>query len=612
MGKKRTHSSTEEASLEDRSRTSGHMRSYVEPDADPDAAPAPKRLKKGKHIQIERLTDAPAPKSTEEDEKKAKKSTKSKKSVEHEEVDEEDKQMNGTEEEQVAEEEAPAGPASSTTEVIFSGTKFSELTLAPPTQKALSNMGMVTLTKIQALAIPPLLAGRDVLGQAKTGSGKTLAFLIPTLELLYKAKFAPRNGTGVIIMSPTRELALQIFGVLKELASYHSHTIGIVMGGANRSNEADKLQKGVNVLVATPGRLLDHLRNTKGFVFKNLLALVIDEADRCLEVGFEQEMHEIMNILSSTPNANNRQTLLFSATQTTKVEDLARVSFKSDKPPLYVAVDEASTVATASTLEQGYVVVPSEQRFLLLFTFLRKNAKGKKVIVFMSSCNATKYYAELLNYIDVPVMELHGKQKQAKRTKTFFEFCEASAGILLCTDVAARGLDIPEVDWIVQFDPPDDPREYIHRVGRTARAGSRGRALLFLLPEELGFLRYLKAAKVPLNEYEFPTSKIANVQAQLEKLVEKNYYLNASAREAYRSYLMAYASHGHKDIFDVQALDLTRVARGFGFPIPPRVDLKNIADSAQKSKKRGGGGGVGNKDRWGKKHYAQHGAEQEE
>ena len=160
----------------------------------------------------------------------------------------------------------------------------------------------------------------------------------------------------------------------------------------------------------------------------------------------------------------------------------------------------------------------------------------KKVVVFFSSCNSVKYHAELLNYIDIPVLDLHvgvpvilhltnpywafarlaqGKQKQQKRTNTFFEFCNAQSGILLCTDVAARGLDIPKVDWIVQFDPPDDPRDYIHRVGRTARAGKAGKSLLFLLESELGFLRYLKEARVPLNEFGFPAERVANVQSQV-------------------------------------------------------------------------------------------------
>ncbi|BGP29671.1 ATP-dependent RNA helicase [Rhodotorula toruloides] len=454
---------------------------------------------------------------------------------------------------------------------------FSSLDLSEGTRKAIDGMGFKDMTEVQARTIPPLLAGKDVLGAAKTGSGKTLAFLIPAIEMLHRLKFKPRNGTGAIVVTPTRELALQIFGVAKELCEYHNQTFAIVMGGANRKAEAEKLAKGVNLLIATPGRLLDHLQNTKGFVFSNLRALIIDEADRILEIGFEDEMRQIVALLPT----ENRQSMLFSATQTTKVTDLARVSLRPG--PLYINVDTKSETSTANNLEQGYVVCDSDKRFLLLFTFLRKNLK-KKVIVFFSSCKSVQYHGELLNYIDVPVLDLHGKQKQQKRTNTFFEFCNAPTGILLCTDVAARGLDIPKVDWIIQFDPPDDPRDYIHRVGRTARAGKQGKSLLFLLPSELGFLRFLKVAKVPLNEYSFPNDKIANVQGQLEKLIAKNYYLHQSARDGFRAYIQSYASYSLKTIFDVTQLDLAKVAKAFGFSTPPAVNI-NVGRSA-KGKKR--------------------------
>lgn len=449
---------------------------------------------------------------------------------------------------------------------------FSSLPLSEPTQTAVVHeMGFSVMTQVQAKTIPPLLAGKDVLGAAQTGSGKTLAFLIPCVELLHGAKFMPRNGTGVIIISPTRELALQLYGVAQQLMEHHTQTHGLVIGGNNRRTEAEKLVKGVNLLVSTPGRLLDHLQGTQGFVHRLLKALVIDEADRILDIGFEEEMRSILQLLPT-----DRQSMLFSATQTTKVEDLARLSLHN---PVYVGVDDSRPEATAEGLEQGYVVVPSDVRLRLLYTFLKKNRK-KKVMVFFSSCSSVKFHSELLNYIDVPVKEIHGRQKQQKRTATFFEFSKADSGTLLCTDVAARGLDIPAVDWIVQYDPPDDPKEYIHRVGRTARAGSRGKALLFLLPEELGFLRYLKAAKVPLNEYEFPQNKIANVQSQLEKLIDTNYYLHQSARDAYRSYLLAYASHQLKDVYNVHKLDLQSVAASFGFHTPPKVPLNIESRSA--------------------------------
>ncbi|KAG7254921.1 hypothetical protein CRUP_005622, partial [Coryphaenoides rupestris] len=253
----------------------------------------------------------------------------------------------------------------------FEDTTFESLSalVSENTLKAVKEMGFEHMTEIQHKSIRPLLEGRDILAAARTGSGKTLAFLIPCIELIYKLKFMPRN-----------ELAMQTYGVLKELMAHHVHTFGLLMGGSNRSAEAQRLANGVNIL------------NTAGFMYKNL---------QCLR----------------------RQTMLFSATQTRK----------------------------------GYVVCPSEKRFLLLFTFLKKNRK-KKMMVFFSSCMSVKYHYELLNYIDLPVMAIHGKQKQTKRTTTFFQFCNADTGILLCTDVAARGLDIPEVDWIIQYDPPDDPK----------------------------------------------------------------------------------------------------------------------------------------------------------
>ncbi|KAK0170857.1 hypothetical protein PV328_008654 [Microctonus aethiopoides] len=461
--------------------------------------------------------------------------------------------------------------------------KVSEKTL-----KAIEEMGLKTMTEIQAKAIPLLLEGRDLVGSAKTGSGKTLAFLIPAVELINKLKFMPRNGTGCIIISPTRELSLQTFGALKELLKHHQHTYGLLMGGADRQAEAQKLSKGVNIVVATPGRLLDHLQSTQDFLYKNLQCLIIDEADRILDIGFEEELKQIVNLLPK-----KRQTMLFSATQTKQTETITSLALK--KEPAYVGVDDKTDIATVEGLEQGYLECPSEKRFLFLFTFLKKNLQ-KKVMVFFSSCMSVKYHNDLLNYIDLPVMSIHGKQKQIKRTRTFFQFCRATSGILLCTDVAARGLDIPEVDVIVQYDPPDDPKEYIHRVGRTARGkGSTGRAVLVLRPEEMDFLSYLNEARVPVNEFNCAWDKIANIQPQLEKLIATNHYLNRSAKDAFQGYVRAYGSHQLKQIFDVKTLDLEKVGKSFGFTVPPEVDANvGVGLSTAKSVKRIESGGYSN------------------
>lgn len=280
--------------------------------------------------------------------------------------------------------------------------------------------------------------------------------------------------------------------------------------------------------------------------------------------------------------------------------------------PLFINVEEEKQYATAEGIEQGYVVCEADKRFLLvstfarslaeehwghglgrtgaqangdqLFSFLKRNM-SKKVIVFCSSCNSVAYYTSLLNFIDLPVLELHGNLKQQKRTQVFFEFINAKSGILVCTDVAARGLDVPAVDWIVQYDPPDDPRDYIHRVGRTARGSNgKGKSLLFLQPSEVAFLSHLKEARIPITQFEFPAKKVINVQSQLEKLVSQNYYLNKSAKDGFKAYIHAYSSHSLRSVFDVNKLDLAKVAKSFGFSTPPRVDIQ-LGSSMSRDKK---------------------------
>ncbi|XP_073005891.1 DEAD-box ATP-dependent RNA helicase 27-like [Typha latifolia] len=498
-------------------------------------------------------------------------------------------QSRGTDDgEEGEEEEAPSAKKSKTEAKkkgsgIMTNQPFSDLPLSEPTMKAIKEMGFVNMTQIQARSIPHLMEGKDVMGAARTGSGKTLAFLIPAVELLYHAHFSPRNGAGVIVVCPTRELAIQTHAVAKDLLKYHSQTLGLVMGGSSRKGEAEHLVKGVNLLVATPGRLLDHLQNTSAFIYRRLQCLIIDEADRILEANFEEDMKQIFKRLPE-----NRQTVLFSATQTKEVEDFARLSFKKkegEEKPVYIGVDDGRSRVTVEGLQQGYCVIPSNKRLLVLYAFLKRNM-SKKIMVFFSSCNSVKYHSELLRYIQVDCMDIHGKQKQEKRTATFFNFCKAEKGILLCTDVAARGLDIPDVDWIVQYDPPDEPKEYIHRVGRTARGeGGKGHALLFLLPEELQFLSYLKEAKVPVKEYEFNEKKVANLQSHLEKIVGENYYLGQSAKDAYRSYILSYNSHSMKHIFNVHHLNLKDVAASFCFTSPPKVNL-DLESSASKFRKK--------------------------
>ncbi|CAD2095667.1 ATP-dependent RNA helicase HAS1, putative [Plasmodium vinckei lentum] len=458
-------------------------------------------------------------------------------------------------------------------ENFYSEQKFEDLDICDALKKGLKELNFITLTEIQSKCIPHFLSGKDILGAAKTGSGKTLAFLVPSIHILYNIKFLPKNGTGVLIISPTRELCLQIYQVCTDLCKYIPQTNGIIIGGVSRNEEKKKFIHGINILIATPGRLLDHMQNTKEFNYKNLVCLIIDEADRLLQIGFEEEINLIVKRLPK-----KRQTALFSATQTTKVESLIRLSLQK---PIFIEV--TTKIATVERLQQGYALVDEDKRFLLLFTFLKRNP-SKKIMVFFNNCMSVQFYNDLLNYIDIPTFCIHGKKKQNQRLKSFNEFSAAKNAILLCTNVAARGLDIPNVNYIIQYDPPDDSKEYIHRVGRTCRGNdSAGSAIIFLMKHELKFLNYLKFYNIPVNQFAYDQNKLINIQSQMESIVTKNFHLHKMAREAFKSYLNGYVTYALKDVFDINNLNLILTSKNFGLDAPPKVDL-NLKFNVKKKK----------------------------
>ena len=445
----------------------------------------------------------------------------------------------------------------------FSNIKFSEMNLNKILLERLTLQGYETATEIQAKSIPIALKGEDIIGSAKTGSGKSLAFLIPTVEYILNH---PKNeGIQSLVITPTRELALQLYDLAKSLMNDNGTTCVLVIGGGNRKKEAEKLSSSeARIIICTPGRLIDHMVNTKKFNYNNIKILIIDEADKILKIGFEEELTEIIKLIPK-----NRQTLLFSATITPKVEDLITLSVKN-----YENIRIKSSDPTVSTLEQGYLIIDADKKFLFLFTFFKKN-KNSKILVFFATCKEVEFYSSLLNYVDVPVLSITGEYKQQKRSTTFMEFCSLDKGILLCTDVAQRGLDIPDVDWVIQYDPPHDPEEYLHRVGRTARGANKvGKALLMIMQNEINFIRMLQLYKIKLDEFQFPEKKLAKVQEQLEKLVnKKDKYLLNLATEAYRAYIHSYHANTDKDTFDLEKLDLLKVCKSFGLISPPFVHL---------------------------------------
>ncbi|XP_063594019.1 probable ATP-dependent RNA helicase pitchoune [Penaeus indicus] len=434
-----------------------------------------------------------------------------------------------------------------------------EGSISPKTLRVLQQLGFKEMTEIQAKSIPKLLEGLDLRGTAKTGSGKTLAFAIPVVELMSKLNFTPSQGTGVVILSPTRELSIQTRDVLAPFVKAHSLTVELIMGGTNMKTETAKLQRGVNIIVATPGRFLDHLRSTKDFVFKNMACLVLDEADRILDVGFE---HDLKQILQHLPR--ERQTILFSATKDTKTNALAPLALKAN--PVEVDVDSDKKEATVDGLEQAYVECPIEKRIPLLCKLIKEN-QDKKVMIFLNSIWNVKYYHHLLNCLGIPVSLLHGRMSQNKRTEGFFTFKNQTKGTLLCTDVGARGWDIQGIELIIQFDPPSDPMEYIHRVGRTARAGGSGSAILFLQPHESMFIAYMKSRNVTLPPMDLSWGEVEDLK--VEELNQQDEHLPGMGKKAYRAFLRSYMALPLKSIFDPNKLDTLKVAKAYGFTKEP-------------------------------------------
>ncbi|KAL8758342.1 MAG: hypothetical protein Q9199_001553 [Rusavskia elegans] len=329
---------------------------------------------------------------------------------------------------------------------------------------ACTKLGYQTPTPIQKESIPLALQGRDIIGLAETGSGKTAAYALPILQALMEK---PQSLFG-LVMAPTRELADQISKSIEALGSLINVRSCVIVGGMDMVSQAIALGKKPHIVVATPGRLLDHLENTKGFSLRSLKYLVLDEADRLLDLDFGDILDKILKVLP-----RERRTYLFSATMTSKVESLQRASLSN---PLRVSIS-ANKYQTVATLIQNYLLLPFKDKDLYLVYLLNRFA-GQSIIVFTRTVNDAQRLALLVRSLNFKAIPLHGQLSQTARLGALGKFrAGESVRILIATDVASRGLDIPSVDVIINFDLPQDSATYIHRVGRTARAGKSGHAL---------------------------------------------------------------------------------------------------------------------------------------
>lgn len=441
---------------------------------------------------------------------------------------------------------------------------FKDFPLSQKTLKGLKTNNYTTPTEIQKQSIGYALQGKDILGAAQTGSGKTLAFLIPILENLFCKKWTRLDGVGALVISPTRELAYQIYETLRKVGGLHDFSAGLIIGGQNLKFERKRMDQ-INILISTPGRLLQHMDENPLFDCSHLQILVLDEADRCLDMGFETTMNAIIENLPP-----ERQTLLFSATQTKSVKDLARLSLRF---PTYVAPHEQAATVTPESLQQSYIVCDIDEKLGILWSFIKNHLK-QKVLVFMATCKQVKYTYELFCKLrpGVSLLALYGTLHQEKREKIYNEFCRKSNVVLFATDLASRGLDFPKVNWVIQMDCPEDVETYIHRAGRTARGVfGKGEGLLMLLPSEENIVEHLHKTKIPISKISVDPSKVQAPQRNIESMLSDNTDLKQSAQRAFVSYVKSVHMMKNKDIFNVQELDTDAYARSLGLLIPPRI-----------------------------------------
>ncbi len=370
---------------------------------------------------------------------------------------------------------------------------FSSLGLRAGLVEAIRDLEYQTPTPIQAQAIPLAMAGRDLVGCAQTGTGKTAAFILPMLHRL-----STRKGIAALVVTPTRELARQIEDVARSCARYTKHRITAVYGGVGYQQQVDALRRGVDLLVATPGRLLDlHARGNVDL--RRVEVLVLDEADRMLDMGF---IHDVKRVIKELPE--QRQTLLFSATMPPEIEKLAQRILKD---PLKVEVTPVSS--TAETIQQSLYYVHKGDKNALLVHLL-KGSDIREALVFTRTKHGANKVAKKLMQSGITAEAIHGNKSQTARQNALKNFKNGKTRVLVATDIAARGIDIDGLSHVINFDLPNIPETYVHRIGRTGRAGAEGRAISFCDQEEKAYLRdIVKLIKrdVPVvNEHPFPLS----------------------------------------------------------------------------------------------------------
>jgi ATP-dependent RNA helicase DDX49/DBP8 len=376
---------------------------------------------------------------------------------------------------------------------------FSELGLDGWVLDQVRAVGFKAPTDIQYHCIPPILEGRDCLGCSKTGSGKTAAFALPILQRLSEDPF----GIFAVVLTPTRELAFQIGEQFRAFGKPVNLRDVVVVGGMDMMKQSLALAQHPHVVIATPGRLADHIKSTDTFSLKKIKFIVLDEADRLLEPSFQDDLSVIFDVLPQ-----QRQTLLFSATLTESLENLKKLT---TKPFFWESKDETATV---EMLDQRYILIPHQVKdsYLIKLLNILHNEEEKTAIFFTHSCRDCQIYSMLFKHLEFPCVALHSLMSQSERLAALAKFKSNKVKILVATDVASRGLDIPAVEVVVNVNVPAAPKDYLHRVGRTARAGRGGLSVTMVTQYDVLRLKNIESyTKVTMGEYPIAESDVLKI-----------------------------------------------------------------------------------------------------
>lgn len=354
---------------------------------------------------------------------------------------------------------------------------FKSLGLSDSLIKALSKQGYHTPTTIQAKAIPLILQGKDVLASAQTGTGKTAGFTLPVLQLLSQTKSSKQRSVRALVLTPTRELAAQIQQNVNDYGQFEQLRSAVIFGGVNQKPQVSALRQGVDILIATPGRLLD-LNNQGLLSLKNVEILILDEADRMLDMGFLRDIKKILELIP-----DKRQTLLFSATFSKEIRNLSKAFLKDP-----ISVESTPKNSTVDAIEQQVYRVAKSKKTDLLIKLI-KDDNWDQVLVFTRTKHGANKLVKKLEAAGISAAPIHGNKSQAARTKALSDFKNGKVSVLVATDIASRGLDIPLLPHVVNFELPNISEDYVHRIGRTGRAGASGLAVSLVSADETLFLK---------------------------------------------------------------------------------------------------------------------------